>query len=482
VANDPITFEPVTSIALARYASTGALDTTFGNQGKVITTFSDHGDAGQAVIVDGSGNILVGANAGVDQFQSRDFEVVRFTGSGAVDMSFGTQGHVITDLGGDDTVTSMVLDGSGRIVVAGTTATGTTSALGLVRYSSGGVLDTTFGTAGKVITSFTGLTASAAGLAQDQNGHLLVAASVVGGAAGDVALARYSATDGSADATFGNGGKVVTDLGSANDSAAGLAVQANGRIVVTGSSAGSFALARYQGDAPIPPHVNQPPVNTAPGTLTLFRNGTAAFTGGARLAVADSDAGTGALVVTLTATSGTLHLASAAGLNSVTGNDTTVLTLTGNLTALNNALAGLSYVAAHGFAGTAQVTMSTNDQGNTGTGGPMTATNTFSVTVVDQAPVASPSLAPATTYKARKGKTLNVAAANGLQRAFIDPDGDPVMIKLVKKPAKGKLTLNADGSFTYKPAAGFRGKVTFTVMPSDGLLNGGVVTVTIKVA
>jgi hypothetical protein len=45
-----------------------------------------------------------------------------------------------------------------------------------------------------------------------------------------------------------------------------------------------------------------------------------------------------------------------------------------------------------------------------------------------------------------------------------------------------RVALTGDGSFTYKPAARFKGKVTFTDKPSDGLLDGAVATVTIKVA
>ena len=62
------------------------------------------------------------------------------------------------------------------------------------------------------------------------------------------ALARYN-SDGTLDATFGGGGKVMTDV-SAWDVAYGVAIQADGKIVVAGSSRsqGRFALARYDSD------------------------------------------------------------------------------------------------------------------------------------------------------------------------------------------------------------------------------------------
>ena len=64
-------------------------------------------------------------------------------------------------------------------------------------------------------------------------------------------MARYN-PDGSLDANFGVGGKVLTDFGGGADSAAAMAIQnSNGRIVVAGSSGLSFgrgfAVARYHG-------------------------------------------------------------------------------------------------------------------------------------------------------------------------------------------------------------------------------------------
>jgi uncharacterized delta-60 repeat protein len=66
----------------------------------------------------------------------------------------------------------------------------------------------------------------------------------------DFALARYSAADGSLDTGFGDVGKVTTDFGSYEDVAQGVAIDANGRIVLAGYShqgvaSYDFALARY---------------------------------------------------------------------------------------------------------------------------------------------------------------------------------------------------------------------------------------------
>ena len=49
-----------------------------------------------------------------------------------------------------------------------------------------------------------------------------------------------------------------------------------------------------------------------------------------------------------------------------------------------------------------------------------------------------------------------------------DADGDALTAVLIAGPAHGTLTLNADGSFTYTPAAGYNGTDSFTYRASDG--------------
>ena len=62
-----------------------------------------------------------------------------------------------------------------------------------------------------------------------------------------------------------------------------------------------------------------------------------------------------------------------------------------------------------------------------------------------------------------------------------DVDGDLLTAVLVTGPASGTLALNANGSFTYTPAAGFVGTATFTYRASDGIVTSNVATVSIAV-
>ena len=86
-----------------------------------------------------------------------------------------------------------------------------------------------------VITDFNGSDDAASALALQSDGKIVVAGHASTQGLWDVGLVRYN-TDGSLDATFGNGGKVTTDLMSLNDWAHDLLVQPDGKIVIAGGS------------------------------------------------------------------------------------------------------------------------------------------------------------------------------------------------------------------------------------------------------
>jgi hypothetical protein len=67
------------------------------------------------------------------------------------------------------------------------------------------------------------------------------------------------------------------------------------------------------------------------------------------------------------------------------------------------------------------------------------------------------------SYTLAQGHTLTVPTATGLLAGYDNPLGKTVTVQLVpgSGPASGKLTLNANGSFTYKPASAFHGAVSF---------------------
>jgi uncharacterized delta-60 repeat protein len=104
---------------------------------------------------------------------------------------------------------------------------------------SAGALDPTFGTGGKVTTDFLGaLDATAAAVAVQHDGKVVVAGTSSTGTSGNFALARYN-PDGTLDATFGVGGKTSVNFNDIRlmDTASSVALQADGKILVMGGLA-----------------------------------------------------------------------------------------------------------------------------------------------------------------------------------------------------------------------------------------------------
>ncbi|MFH1140349.1 MAG: delta-60 repeat domain-containing protein, partial [Chloroflexota bacterium] len=208
--------------ALARFNADGSLDTTFGTSGKVTTDFGGD-DAGESMAIQSDGAIvMVGwSNAG----GNADFALARYNANGSLDTSFGTGGKVTTDFGGNSHGLSVAIQGDGRIVVSGNAVVGSPSDFALARYNANGSLDTTFGAGGKVTTDFGGAGGADSGnsVAIQSDGRIVVAGFSNAGGFNDFALARYNA-NGILDTTFGTGGKVTTDF-EGDDVGSSVAIQ-----------------------------------------------------------------------------------------------------------------------------------------------------------------------------------------------------------------------------------------------------------------
>ncbi len=90
-------------------------------------------------------------------------------------------------------------------------------------------------------------------------------------------------------------------------------------------------------------------------------------------------------------------------------------------------------------------------------------------------------IARSDAYRGKEDKTLRVSP-RGVLRDDRDPDGDVLRAKVVRRPAKGRLTLKPNGSFSYKPPRNFNGRVSFRYRASDGHGGGDTATVTIRIA
>ena len=235
--------------------------------------------------------------------------------------------------------------------------------------------------------------------------------------------------------------------------------------------------------------VNDGPVNTVPGAQSTDEDVALVFSSGNanQISVADSDAGANPIKITLTATNGTISLSTTAGLSFITGDGTADATMmfTGTLTAVNTALNGMSFTGTANFSGAASLQIVSDDQGNTGTGGPLTDTDSVNITV--NALNDPPSGTDNTVSTAEDTAYTFTAADFG----FSDPNDTPPntlqAVKITTLPGLGTLTNNnvavvagnfipvADingGLLKFTPAADGNGTpyTTFTFQVQD---NGG---------
>jgi len=243
-----------TDFALARYNSDGSLDTTFGNGGTLMTDFFGNEDDAFSVLIQPDGKIVAVGSAN-NPASYYDFAAVRYLSNGTIDTTFGVAGKVSTDFGDQnfDRARSAALQSDGRIVAAGfaISQNGGVQNFAVARYTSNGILDTTFSGDGKTQIDFGNCCQSATKLLLQSDGKIIT----VGGSNGesgddDFLLARLSPR-GSLDNTFGVGGQVRTSFGDLNGGANGAALQSDGKIVAVGFQAtfsnqwANFALARY---------------------------------------------------------------------------------------------------------------------------------------------------------------------------------------------------------------------------------------------
>jgi uncharacterized delta-60 repeat protein len=152
---------------------------------------------------------------------------------GDLDPTFGTDGKVVTDFNNStDWLSRIAVQPDGKIVAIGDTHPSHRGAL--ARYNPDGTLDATFGDGGKVIT-VASARESASGLLLLPDGKIMISGSIGFPTEFDTsfALLRFN-SDGSVDPTFGNGGTVMTNINNDYDAAYALALQADGKIVAAG--------------------------------------------------------------------------------------------------------------------------------------------------------------------------------------------------------------------------------------------------------
>jgi uncharacterized delta-60 repeat protein len=239
----------VAGTVLARYNDDGSLDTSFNGTGKANPYLN-----GWDMEVQPDGKIILIGTVAPDIHHSF-FAVARYTSSGALDTSFNQSGIATMDLGsGIDEGSIGLLQADGKIVVAGqiNPNNGQPRTIGLARVNSDGTLDSSFGIGGKVFTTVPGEdTPWISGIAQQSDGKIVLSGRATGSSETDDLLIRYD-YDGLLDSTFNGTGVVVTPYWDGYEFNSDVKVQPDGKIVVAGSSSlykgTQFVLLRYNSD------------------------------------------------------------------------------------------------------------------------------------------------------------------------------------------------------------------------------------------
>lgn len=234
------------ALAATTLAQPGSLDGSFGINGKVTTDLGSNYDQGYAMAIQQDGKILLVGESNLD------FAVVRYNVDGSLDGSFGTGGQVTTDFGTfHDVARAIAIQPDGKLVVAGIVGINMNAQIALARYSPDGSLDTTFSLDGKVTTAIGTDGAFGFSVAIQQDGKIVVSGSAGIGSDADLAVVRYN-TDGTLDSSFAVDGIATTDFEAGNDIGFSVLTLPAGKIAVAGGSyhgtGHRFALANYNTD------------------------------------------------------------------------------------------------------------------------------------------------------------------------------------------------------------------------------------------
>jgi len=252
------------NIVVARLTDLGALDANFGvggadGNGVVTLDLGVNDDIANAVALQHDGKILVAGTTGAAG--DTNVVVARLSTDGTMDINFGDDydsntfrdGYKILNLTTSGTsneeAVAMAVQADDRIVVVGNSNASGNSNIVVARLNPDGQLDTFFGADNNDGTpdGVTSVNLSAGNdiahaLALQADGKILVAGSDIDAGSKDAVVARLNA-DGSIDMAFGAGiadgtpdGAVGINLGAGDDEIAAIAVDADGKIVVVGTT------------------------------------------------------------------------------------------------------------------------------------------------------------------------------------------------------------------------------------------------------
>jgi len=216
---------------LLRFTSDGEFDESFSGDGVVITGAANEEEA-FSLAIQTDGKII--AAGYTSQLGSDDFALVRYNTDGSLDATFSDDGIVATGGGWSDKVKAVLLQDDGKIVAAGSSYDGVSdvSIFSLARYTPLGNLDPDFGSSG-IQTSLIGASCQIMSACLQDDQKIIVAGASDDGGDPCLTLARYT-TAGILDTDFGTAGIAIAPFGGEASFSYTVLVRNNGNILASG--------------------------------------------------------------------------------------------------------------------------------------------------------------------------------------------------------------------------------------------------------
>ena len=232
-----------------RYQSNGAVDTGFGIAGKALTLLGDGSNNVLAMSLQYDGKIILAG--GCHNGTNNVFCAARYTVNGTLDATFAVAGKLIDASGAIGLTRAIAIQPDGKILFANGCSANPLSWICLSRYRADGQIDSGFGAAGTVATTpDINSPRVANAIALQPDGKVLIGGYCGNGTNLDFCALRFH-SDGTYDSSFGTAGKVLTAIGTGNDYANAVVLQSDGKIVLAGYCANgavdAFCALRYDG-------------------------------------------------------------------------------------------------------------------------------------------------------------------------------------------------------------------------------------------
>lgn len=240
-----------TGFFLTRYNDNGSLNAAFGQGGLQTAIFGGIEEGARSMAIQADDKIILSGYVSYTLDDSKNIAIARFDINGSPDSSFSGDGKQIADFGAaNDDITASAVQKDGKLIVAGPTNNAVNLVVGVARFNNNGDPDNSLGGDGVFVLQAvpSGVTSTVyTSVAVQADGKAIAAGYASNGNNYDFALVRYN-VNGARDQMFSGDGKQMTDFGNTDDRVVATAIQADGKIVVAGSSGSNFALARYNTD------------------------------------------------------------------------------------------------------------------------------------------------------------------------------------------------------------------------------------------